>query len=305
VQIAKQVDFPVKVIWTREEDIQHDAYRPYYYDQLSAGLDAKGLPVAFNHRVVGSSILARWAPPDFKDGLDSDAVESATGPYAFANVLVDYVRQEPPQGLTTGWWRGVGTTHNAFMVEGFIDELAALAKEDPVDYRRALLDEAPRAKAVLDLVADKAGWDGRCPPALGVAFQLFSALAATSRRLPRFRWEKTVTSRCSASCADDQSRYHQGPDGRGNHFRTDGRPLWRNHHQGWPREQGNFDNYQALRINEAPTIEVHLVDSREEPGGVGEPGTATIAPAVVNAIFALTGKRLRKLPIDSAELKST
>jgi isoquinoline 1-oxidoreductase beta subunit len=167
VQIAKQVDFPVKVIWTREEDIQHDAYRPYYYDQLSAGLDAKGLPVAFNHRVVGSSILARWAPPDFKDGLDSDAVESATGPYAFANVLVDYVRQEPPQGLTTGWWRGVGTTHNAFMVEGFIDELAALAKEDPVDYRRALLDEAPRAKAVLDLVADKAGWGRPLPAGTG------------------------------------------------------------------------------------------------------------------------------------------
>ena len=143
VRIAKQVDGPVKVVWTREEDIQHDIYRPFYYGRLTAGLDATGAPVAWHHRVVGSSILARWYPPAFKDGLDSDAVEGAAGPYGFPNVLVDYVRQEPPAGLLTGWWRGVGITHNAFIVEGFIDELAAAAGKDPVEYRGALLAKSP------------------------------------------------------------------------------------------------------------------------------------------------------------------
>src|SRR3984957_6108797 len=157
VAIARQVEGPVKVMWSREEDIQHDINRPYYYDRLSAGLDRDGMPVAFSHRVTGSSILARWLPPAFQNGLDSDAVEGAAGPYGFPNVLVDYVRQEPPAGLTTGWWRGVGSTHNSFMVEGFVDELASAAGKDPVAYRGALLGKAPRAKGVLDLAAEKAG----------------------------------------------------------------------------------------------------------------------------------------------------
>jgi CO/xanthine dehydrogenase Mo-binding subunit len=143
VAIAKQLEFPLKVIWTREEDTQHDIYRPYYYDRLAAALDDKGLPTAFSHRIVGSSIVARWLPPLFKDDLDFDAIEGAAGVYAFPNVLVDYVREEPPPGLWTGWWRGVGATHNAFMVEGFVDELAAAAGKDPVEYRRALLDLGP------------------------------------------------------------------------------------------------------------------------------------------------------------------
>src|SRR5258707_7682084 len=147
VEIAKRDDYPVKVIWTREEDIQHDVYRPYYLDNLSAVLDEKKIAVSFSHRVTGPSILARWLPPAFKNGLDRDAVAAVAGPYSFENVLVDYVRQEPPAGLTTGWWRGVGVTHNAFMVEGFMDELAAAAGQDPVSYRRALLGNFPRAKA--------------------------------------------------------------------------------------------------------------------------------------------------------------
>ena len=130
-------------------------------------LDAGGAPVAFSHRVTGSSILARWLPAAFTNGLDGDAVEGAAGPYSFPNVLVDYVRQEPPAGLTTTWWRGVGMTHNAFMVEGFIDELAAAAGKDPVAYRRALLDKAPRARAVLDLAAEKAGWGQPMPAGSG------------------------------------------------------------------------------------------------------------------------------------------
>ena len=132
VRIAKQVDGPVKVVWTREEDIQHDAYRPYYYDRLAAGLDEQGLPVAWSDRITGSSVMARWFPPGFKDGLDPDAVEGAADPpYGLPNILVDYVRYEQA-GITTGWWRGVGSTHNVFMVESFIDELAAAAKRDAV-----------------------------------------------------------------------------------------------------------------------------------------------------------------------------
>ncbi len=167
VQIAKQVDGPVKVVWSREEDIQHDIYRPYYYDRMRAGLDADGKPVAFEHRVTGSSIVARWVPAFFQNGLDPDAVEGAAGPYGFPNVHIDYVRQEPPKGLTTTWWRGVGVTHNAFMVESFMDELAAAAGTDPVEYRRALLDKEPRAKAVLNLVAEKAGWGTPLPQGTG------------------------------------------------------------------------------------------------------------------------------------------
>jgi isoquinoline 1-oxidoreductase subunit beta len=157
VQIAKHVDGPVKVVWTREEDIQHDMYRPYYFDRIAAGLDEQGKPVAWKHRVTGSSVTARWLPPAFKNGLDNDAVDGAAEPpYALPNILVDYVRQEPP-GIPTAFWRSVGPSHNIFVVESFIDELAAAAKQDPVAYRRNLLDKNPRAKAVLELAAEKAG----------------------------------------------------------------------------------------------------------------------------------------------------
>jgi isoquinoline 1-oxidoreductase beta subunit len=310
VQIAKQVAYPVKVVWTREEDVQHDVYRPYYYDLLSAGLDGKGAPVAFSHRVVASSILARWAPPFFKNGLDIDAVDGAAGPYGVPNVLVDYVRQEPPAGLTTGWWRGVGVTHNAFMVEGFIDELAVAARQDPVAYRRALLDKNLRARGVLDLAADKAGWGKPLPGDVGRGVSLvfgFGTYIAQVAEVSvgkdgRVKVQRVV---CAVDCGrqvnPDTIRaqmeggviYGLTAALYGEITLKDGRV-----------EQGNFDSYPALRIDEAPTIEVHIVDSREEPGGMGEPGTATIAPAVVNAIYALTGKRLRKLPIDTSQLKS-
>ena len=149
----------MKIVWSREEDIQHDVYRPYYYDRFTAGLDEQDRLVAWHHRVTASSILARWAPPAFVNGLDTDAVEGAAKElrYSIPNILVDYVRDEPP-GLTTGWWRGVGPTHNIFVVESFVDELAAAARKDPVEFRRALLGKSPRVVGVLNLAVEKAGW---------------------------------------------------------------------------------------------------------------------------------------------------
>ena len=154
-RVAMQVDFPVKVIWTREEDFQHDAFRPCYVDKLSADLDAIGIPMAFSHRVAASSVMARWTPAWFVNGLDPDAVGGAAGPYKFPNLLIEYSRSEPPAGIMTGWWRGVGVTHNAFVVESFMDEMAEAAGKDPVELRRLLLVDRPRAKAVLDLAAEK------------------------------------------------------------------------------------------------------------------------------------------------------
>src|SRR4030095_15069060 len=156
VEIAKQVDSPVKVVWTREEDIQHDMYRPYWFDRISAGLDDKGRPVAWRNRFAGSSVIARWLPPAFANGLDPDTTEGAIDlVYDLPNFHVEYVRVEP-QGIQTAFWRSVGPSHNVFVTESFIDELAAAAKQDPVAYRLALLGNAPRAKTVLELAAQKA-----------------------------------------------------------------------------------------------------------------------------------------------------
>ena len=158
VQIAMHVEGPVKVVWTREEHIQHDMYRPYFFDRISAGLDGNGKPVAWNNRFAGSSIIARWLPPAFNDGLDPDTTEGAINlAYSLPNFHVEYLRVEPP-GIPTAFWRSVGPSHNVFVTECFMDELAAAAKRDPVAYPRSLLDQSPRARAVLDLAAEKAGW---------------------------------------------------------------------------------------------------------------------------------------------------
>lgn len=309
VQIARQVEYPVKVIWSREEDIQHDVYRPCYYDRLAAGLDEKGMPIALSHRVVGSSILARWAPPAFVNGLDSDAVEGAAGPYAFPNVLVDYVRHEPPEGLTTGWWRGVGMTHNAFMVEGFIDELAAAAKKDPIDYRRALLGDDRRARGVLDLAAAKSDWSQALPEGSGRGVALIFGFGSYVAQVAEVDVAKDGRARvrrvvCAVDCGkavnpDTIKAQMEGGIIFGITAALHGEITFKDGRV----EQANFDSYQMLRINEAPRIDVFLVESDAAAGGIGEPGTSAIAPAVVNAIFAATGKRLRALPIRPTELR--
>ena len=308
-QIAMQVDGPVKVVWTREEDIQHGMYRPCFFDRFSASLDEKGMPVAWSHRFAGSSVMARWAPPFFNNGLDPDTTEGAIDlVYALPNMHVEYVRVEPP-GIPTTFWRSVGPSHNVFVVESFMDELAAAAKQDPVAYRRALLDKSPRAKAVLDLAAQKAGWGQPLPKGVGRGVSLQFAFASYLSHVAEVEVSKDgsvrvrrVTSAIDCGTvvnpdtvrAQIQSAVMFGVTAAlyGEITLKDGRV-----------EQTNFDTYQILRMNEAPTVEVHIVQSSELPGGIGETGTSAIMPAVANAIFAATGKRLRKLPVDQTALR--
>src|SRR6266487_6751575 len=276
---------------------------------MSAGLDYKGMPVAWNNRFAGSSVLARWAPPFFNNGLDPDTTDGAIDlAYALPNMHVEYLRVEPP-GIPTAFWRSVGPSHNVFVTESFIDELAAAAKQDPVAYRRALLDQAPRAKAVLDLAAEKAGWGQPLPERVGRGVSLQFVFATYMAHVAEVEVGKDGAVRvrrvvCAVDCgtvvnpdtvqAQIQSAIVFGITAalHGQITLKDGRV-----------EQTNFDTYQMLRMNEAPAVEVHIVASSEPPGGMGEAGTSAIVPAVANAIFAATGKRLRKLPVDTAALK--
>ena len=302
--IAKQVDFPVKVIWTREEDFQHDLFRPSYVDRLSAGLDANGNPTAFSHRVAASSVMARWTPAWFVNGLDPDAVDGAAGPYKFGNLLIEYSRSEPPEGLVTGWWRGVGVTHNCFPVESFVDEMAEAVGKDPVEFRRLLLAESPRAKAVLDLAAEKAGWGTPMPAGKGRGVSvilLFGTYVAQVAEVSvdadgEVRLDRVV-------CAVDCGRL-VNPDGA--KAQIEGGIIFGASaalYNAIDIEKGrivqtNFDTYRVMRIDEAPTIEVYFVDSDQPPSGTGEPGTAAVGGAIGNAVSAAIGKRLRKLPVD-------
>jgi len=306
VRIAKQVDAPLKVVWTREEDVQHDVYRPYYYDRIAAGLDPRGTPVVWTHRIVGPAIVARFLPPAFKDGIDIDAVDGAVQLlYDIPAIQVEHVRHEEPL-LNTGFWRGVGVTHNNFVIESFIDELAATSKQDPVAFRRALLGKSPRGMAVLDLAAKEAGWGEPLPRGhgRGVAL-LYSGWGTYLAQVAEVEVTGSGDVRvhrivCAVDCgqivnpdivrAQIESGVVYGISAAlwGEVTLKNGRV-----------EQSNFHNYRVLRMNEAPPIDVHLVRNNEAPGGIGEPGTAVTAPSLGNAIFAATGKRIRKLPLQT------
>jgi isoquinoline 1-oxidoreductase beta subunit len=308
VQIARHVDGPVKVVWTREEDIQHDMYRPYWFDRISAGLDDKGMPVAWNHRFAGSSVIARWLPPGFKNGLDPDTIEGAIDlAYALPNMRVEYVRVEPP-GIPTAFWRSVGPSHTVFVVESFMDELAAAAKQDSVAYRLALLEKSHRAKAVLELAAEKAGWGQALPERVGRGVSLQNAFGTCMAHVAEVEVAKNGEVRvrrvvCAVDCGtvvNPDTVHAQVQSGIvfGATAALHGQITLKNGRV----EQANFDTYQILRMNEAPAVEVHIVKSADPPGGIGETATSAIVPAIANAIFAATGKRLRKMPIDAAQL---
>ena len=304
VQIAQHVRGPVQVIWTREEDIQQDMYRPYYYDRISAGVDAQGKPIAWSHRITGSSIIARYNPAWIKDGVDPDAVDSSAElAYDVGAIHVDWVAQEPPQGIRTAFWRGVGVTRGTFVVESFIDELAAAAKQDPLAYRIALLEKNPRAKNVLQIAAQHSGWGKPLPAGQGRGIALCTGFGSFIAQVVQVSIERDATVKptrawCVVDCgvqvnpdtirAQMESGIVFGLSAalHGEITIKDGRV-----------EQSNFGDYPVLRINETPRIDVRLVKSAEAPGGIGEPGTSCVMPALTNAIFAATGKRIRKLPV--------
>jgi isoquinoline 1-oxidoreductase beta subunit len=285
-------------------------YRPLYYHALKAALDAQGNVVAWQHRIVGQSILSGTAFESMmvKDGVDATSVEGAsTLPYAIANIAVDLHTTKLP--VPVQWWRSVGSTHTGYSTETFIDELAVAAGKDPYALRRALLDKHPRHRGVLELAAAKAGWGKPLPKgragerrgrgmAVHESFNTFVAQVAdvTVKRDGSFKIDRIV---CAVDCGvavnpDVIRAQMEGGIGYGLSAALHGAITLKD----GAVEQSNFHDYVPLRIDEMPAIEVHIVPSNEKPSGVGEPATPVIAPAVANALFSATGKRLRKLPFD-------
>ena len=305
VRIAKQVDGPVKVIWTREEDIQQDIYRPIYRDTIAATLSG-GKIVGWKYKVAGSAILARWLPPAFQKGIDIDAIDSAVDmPYDIPNFHVEYVRAEPP-AVPTGFWRGVGPNNNVFAIESFMDELARKAGKDPVDFRRGMLGKNPRLLAALNLVAEKSGWGQPLAARVGRGVSIqpsFGSFIATvveaevdeqgEVRLHR------VTSAVDTGIAVNPDTIMAQLEG-GLIFGLTAALYGEITIDKGRVQQSNFNDYRMLRIDQTPKIEVHLISSGEAPGGIGETGVTAGPPALRNAIYAATGVALRRLPIDRA-----
>jgi len=305
VHVAKAAGKPVKTVWTREDDVRGGYYRPAYLHRLKVGIGADGPPTAWSHTVVGQSIIAGtpFEPMMVKNGVDATSVEGvADSPYV-KDIRDHRIELHSPRtGIPVLWWRSVGHSYNAFVMESMIDELAAAAGRDPVEYRRKLLGRHPRHLGVLNLAAEKSGWGSPLPSgrARGIAvhesFGSFLAqVAEVSAEGGRIRVHRVV---CAIDCgvainpggiaAQVESGIAFGL-GAALYSRLEirnGRP-----------QQSNFHDYRVLRIDEMPVVEAHIVPSREKPGGVGEPGVPPIAPAVANAVFALTGQRLRELPL--------
>jgi isoquinoline 1-oxidoreductase beta subunit len=306
-ELAKEIKVPVKVVWTREDDIRGGFYRPMYVHRVEVGFGASGAIVGWNHAIVGPSIVAGtpFEPMMVKDGIDPTSTEGVSDtPYAIPNMNV--ALHTANAGVPVLWWRSVGHSHTAFVMETMVDEAAAAAGKDPLDFRRALLEKHPRVRRVLDLAAAKAGW-GSAPPrgrARGIAVHesfgsICAQVAEVSLTGNDIRVHKVVAAfDCGLVVnpltveAQLQSAIAFGLSAAlfGQVTFKDGRV-----------EQSNFHDYRVLRMNEMPLVEVHLVPDGDKPTGVGKPGTPPVAPAVANALFALTGKRARKLPLASTK----
>ena len=308
VHVAKVAKAPVKVVWTREDDLRGGWYRPVWHDRFVAGLDANGDPIAWTHTIVGQSIMQGTLFESFgiKDGIDSASVEGAADLlYGMPNLQVDL--HTPKIGVPVQWWRSVGHSHTGFSVEAFFDEVAHAGGKDPYELRRKLLANQPRMKAVLELAAEKGNWGSKLPPGVGRGIATHFSFDSYVAQVVEASVEKGAVRVHRVVCAVDCGLVIN-PDtvraqmeggiifGLTAALKTeitlkDGRV-----------EQGNFHDYQMLRIFESPEIEVHIVPSGENPTGVGEPGVPPVAPALANALFAATGKRLRRLPIRASDL---
>lgn len=309
VSVAKAIKKPVKVIWTREDDMKGGYYRPMWYDQIAAGLDDQGNLIAWQHTIVGQSILS-GTPFDPKKDVDPASVEGAGDtPYEIPNILVNL--HSPKMGIPVLWWRSVGHSHTAFVVEGFMDEVAHSAGKDPYEFRRKLLMRHPRHLGVLKLAAEKSGWGKALPKGRGRGIAVHESFGSFVAQVA----EVSVNSSGQVHvhkvvCAIDCGRIvnpeiikAQMESGIvfGLSAVFHGEITFKNGRV----DQSNFHDYPLLRMNEMPVVEVYIVPSEEKSGGVGEPGVPPIAPAVCNAIFSVTGKRIRRLPIRVEELKKT
>jgi isoquinoline 1-oxidoreductase beta subunit len=305
--ISKAMGAPVQVTWTREDDTQHDYYRPASYIKMSAGLDADGKPTAFTARVACDSIMSWFFPGSIKNGLDGSSVEGVSDiAYDIPNILVDYHLMAGP--IPMGFWRSVGASQNGFFSEGFVDELAAAAKKDPYEYRRDLLAKHPRQLGVLNLAAQKAGWGTPLPKGRFRGIACLEAFSTYAAEVVEISIDKDGTvSVHRVVAAMDCGRLINPDTAEGQvsgaivygitaALKTEitidrGRVV-----------QTNFDTNPMLRMNEVPKIEVHFVPSEETPTGLGEPAVPPVAPAIGNAIFAATGKRLRRLPFKPEDI---
>ncbi len=310
VEVAKALKAPVKVMWTREDDIRGGYYRPLSISTLAAGLDKEGRPVAWTNRIVVQSILAGTFLESqmVKQGIDATSVEGAADlPYAVPNIRVDL--HSPRPGIPVLWWRSVGHSGNAFVTESFIDELAHAAGRDPFEYRRALLAKHPRHRKTLELAAEKAGWGKPLPKGVARGIAVHASFKSFVAQVAEVSVAKAGTVQvhrvvCAVDCGPvvnpaTVEAQMQGGISFGLGAALSSAITFKD----GAVEQSNFHDYEVLRLPEMPKVEVHIIASREEQGGIGEPGVPPIAPAVTNALFALTGKRIRRLPINPEELR--
>jgi isoquinoline 1-oxidoreductase beta subunit len=307
VEVAKAVGAPVKVMWTREDDITHGFYRPGTHNVFRAALDSDGMPAAWFTRIVGPGILIQKGRAKVGE-IDAAALAAVRDlPYDIPNLRVEWTNKD--FGIPVGFWRSVGASQNGFIVESFVDELAQLAGKDPFEYRRALLGKSPRHKGVLELAAAKANWGAPLPAGRGrgiaVAFSYgsYAAHVAEVSVAPdgAVRVHRLVGA-IDAGLAVNPEQVKAQMEGGAVYALTAALYGQITFERGRV-QQSNFHDYPMLRINEMPVVEAHILDSGEAPGGLGEPGVPTVAPAVCNAIFAATGKRIRRLPIDRNLLK--
>lgn len=303
VDIARQVSYPIKLIWSREEDMTHDLYRPHYVDRLNAALDKDLRPVGWEHRIAGASVVAAYLGALPPNGVDGDAVEVAIDPiYTLPNLQVRYIRQDP-EAIAVSWWRGVGPLRSTYAVESFIDELAHNAKADPVEYRLSLMQSQPRAQAVLKKAAELAGWKTPLPAGSGrgvAVSAVFGSFVATIVELEKQGDKglhiKRLITVVDCGFVNNPTSVLSQMEG-GTLFGLSAALFNEVLVEKGQVQQTNFHTYRQIRMSDAPPVEVHLMPSLESPGGVGETGAVPAAAALVNAVHAATGVRERRLPL--------
>jgi isoquinoline 1-oxidoreductase beta subunit len=304
-RFGKLVNYPIKIIWTREQDIMHDRFRPAYHDNVVATLDRNsGLPLAFHHKTTCSSVLPYFNREPWPEGkLDPDAVSGSVNlPYDIPSGRWEWLRHDSPIALN--WWRGVGETHNVFVVESFIDELAVASGTDPVEYRRKLVDHNPRAKAVLDKVEEASDWRTPLMPGFGRGVSLHQSFGSFAALVVEVGVDESGSVALRRLTAAVDCGVAVNPDSvmaqiQGGVLFGLSAALYNGiTFKNGTVQQSNFNNYRQIRMNEVPPFEVFVMPSDEDPGGMGEVGTASSTPALTNAIYAATGVRLRSTPID-------